>query len=270
MVALFAHGVSAGQLDNFEKKAGEKQSTSGESRHRSSGYSYYDTDPYPHAYRDDIYRDSFWFWLVSSPFLYRHDDPAGWWWYSNQDEGMGAESWSIWHDPGAATMPYVRADYNYQHINSDLHADDVRLEVGYKLLAFNGRYTRYAESDPTDHLDISQFYGVLRVGGSDVGQEPSVRGWEVGIGGGVVQQQGNETYASGAFTIPIKIYPTDWIGIEFRPAWYRPQERMISDLDLSASVGWRFVQLRGGYRWLLLQGEGTFFDGPYAGVSFSF
>jgi hypothetical protein len=45
---------------------------------------------------------------------------------------------------------------------------------------------------------------------------------------------------------------------------------VIGDYDFSASLGWRYVQLRGGYRWLWMQGQGHFFNGPYAGVSVSF
>ena len=68
----------------------------------------------------------------------------------------------------------------------------------------------------------------------------------------------------------MKVNPADWLGLEFRPAWYRPQERTIGDYDLSASLGWRYIDLRCGYRWLWMQGEGTLLDGPYAGVSLSF
>ena len=94
--------------------------------------------------------------------------------------------------------------------------------------------------------------------------------WEVGLGAGTAQQIANEESSSWALTMPVKLYPTDWFGVEFRPAWYRWNDRVIGDYDLSASLGWQFVQLRGGYRWLWMQGQGHFFNGPYAGVSISF
>ena len=167
-------------------------------------------------------------------------------------------------------MPYVRADYNWQHINSDLDAADLRIEAGYKLLAFYGRHTLYSESNPSDELTLNQYYGMLRFGGA-LRHETFLNGsWEIGLGLGMVQQLGDAEESSGAVTVPLKLYPTEWFGVEFRPAWYHWNDRAIGDYDLSASLGWNFVQIRGGYRWLWMQGVGHMLNGPYAGVSISF
>ena len=247
-----------GQLDDFEATGKSKNSRSSESLrpHYSHGYD---------SYRHDSY-DNF-LWLFFSP-LYngRYDDSIRY-----DSEHGGTNEWDlIVHSPGAPVLPYVRADYNWQYLNSNLVADDVRLEAGYKCLAFHGRRTRYAEKNPTDDSDINQFYGVIRVGGEDVDESDRTNWGEVGIGIGGMQQIGNSEFSSWALTVPLKIYPAEWIGVEFHPAWYRPQDRVIGDYDLSVSLGWRFVQFRGGYRWLWVQGVGHKLNGPYAGLSVSF
>lgn len=275
-VASLAQCAAAGQLDDFEEKAGKKKEKSSKRESCSKScneYSSFGSGTYPSEPGGHSFLESFWMWVVSSPFEYRRDDPSG---SMLSGGGLYEEGWSgeegQWnlHRSGLSVMPYIRADYNWQYIDSRLDAQDVRLEAGYKALAFHGRHTHYTERNPTDHLDINQYYGVFRIAGVTFDDNLPVNGWELGIGGGIVQQIGNEEYSSGAFTLPLKIYPTDWLGIEFRPAWYRPQERVIGDYDLSADLGWRCIQVRGGYRWLWMQGEGHLFNGPYAGVSVSF
>ena len=275
-LVLLSQVASAGRLDDFEEKAErnvpqpeKKKQSYSPPETTSFGSGTYPSEPGGHSFLG-----GFWAWLVAAPFDYRHDDPSGrmiadgnadekdW-----VDEGNGL---NIRHMPGSPVLPYLRADYNRQYIDANLDAEDVRLEAGYRMLAFHGRHTRYMEHHPADELTINQFYGVLRVGASVPNDNPPMAGWEVGLGAGAAQQQGNAEHSSWAFTVPVKIHPADWIGFEFRPAWYRPQDRIISDYDLSASLGWRYFQLRGGYRWLWLQGIGHYFNGPYAGVSFSF
>ncbi len=270
--ALLSQGVSAGKLDDFEEKAGNQPEQKRESRSkRHNDYDSFGSGTYPSDSSGRSFLESFWFWVVSSPFEYRHDDPS-----ANMLSGeelyaelLDSEEQGL-HRTGQPIVPYVMVDYNWQYIDSNLDARDLQLEVGYKALAFHGRHTRYTESNPKDYLDINQYYGLLRVAGIALDDDFPIQSWEMDIGGGVVQQKGNNEYSSGAFTFAMKINPTDWLGLEFRPAWYRPQERTIGDYDLSASVGWRYVRLRGGYRWLWLQGEGTWLDGPYAGISLSF
>ncbi len=272
---LLLQPAFAGRLDDFEKKAGEKKKSSpkSESRDYPSGrghFSSFGSGTYPSGSRDDSFLGSLATWLISAPFRYRYDDPAA---YENrvpeEDEWAGGDSgWLPGHRQGSATMPYFRAGYHWQFIDSDLDAQDVQIETGYKFFAFHGRYTLYTEHNPHDELMINQYYGVLRYGGELPGTQTG--SWEAGIGFGVAHQDGNEENSSGAITLPVKIYPAEWIGFEFRPAWYGPQERGISDYDISVSLGPRYLQFHGGYRGLWLQGFGRFFSGPYAGLSISF
>ena len=269
--------ANGGQLDEIEKKASKNaQSPPASSPPPSRNYdssSSFGSGTYPSSSGGESFLGGFFAWLVAAPFQYRHDDPAGSLQSDSEasldDEGWADEgAWFPKHAWGDATVPYVRADYNWQHINSNLKAVDLRIEAGYKLLAFYGRHTLYSESNPADELTVNQYYGMLRFGGAANEILPGTV--EVGLGVGAVQHIGNEEHVSGAFTVPVKFYPADWVGFEFRPAWYQWKDRNVGDYDLSASFGYRFVQFRGGYRWRWMKGIGHQLNGPYAGVSVSF
>ncbi|MBN2686187.1 MAG: hypothetical protein JXR40_12975 [Pontiellaceae bacterium] len=174
---------------------------------------------------------------------------------------------ALHHELGTPYLPYLRFDYRQQYLESDLSAEDLLLEAGYKCGALYGRYTRY-EDAADESLDIQQYYGMLRL--SDVDDPHPAGIFSGGIGVGGYSIHGQERHGGPALTVPIALYPTDWCGIEFRPAWAHICEKTISDYDVSLSVGHKFAHLRVGYRWLWVQGSGHWLDGPYAGLTFSF
>jgi hypothetical protein len=217
----------------------------------------------------------FWSWMVAGPFAYRSDDPATG--MSGAEEGWAAEEYGglMWpkHKNGQAVLPYVRADLNWQSIDSDNDAIDVRLELGYKALGLQIRTTKYEDSQADLTQRVNQYYGLLRYGLQYRDLFPGVI--ELAFGLGVAMQSGDlSNDSSPALTFPIKYYPTNWLGVEFRPAWYEADYAgivyNIGDYDLSASFGPRYVQFRAGYRWLWYNSIGQFNDGPYAGVSISY
>lgn len=176
------------------------------------------------------------------------------------------------HRLGEATAPYVRVDMNRQSIDAATHATDLRIELGYKMGAFHGRTTRYETPSLGQELNLNQFYGVVRYGGSRADFLPGT--FEVAVGLGVSQIKFEDALGSIedstlAFTLPVKYYPIPWFGVEFRPAWYTWNDQRIGDYDLSASAGWNYVQVRAGYRWLGFGGSEDL-NGPYAGLSVSF
>ena len=185
---------------------------------------------------------------------------------SGQIRDYSCEPYSTAHELGEPYLPFLRFDYRQQYIDHDLSAHDFLLEAGYEHLALLGRFTRY-EDELGERLDTEQYYGLLRFGekGADI---PGAVELDLGVGGYVIK--GNETHGGFALTTPIKYYPSEWCGFEFRPAWANVAEKTISDYDLSASVGADFFQLRLGYRWLWVRGEGHWLNGPYAGLSISF
>lgn len=273
---MFSHDALGGMLDDLEKEVTKKSAAKTEKKPAppartptDAATSSFGSGTYPSSDGGgESFLGSFWGWLVASPFQYQHDDPS-----ASMSENEDGEGWAdsqrlIYpkHLLGQATAPYARVDYNWQSIDSATDANDIRVELGYKLVAFHGRATKY--DDGTSTLDINQYYGVLRYGGYRPNFLPG--SFEFAFGAGVAQITGTDQDSSGALTVPLKYHPTDWFGIEFRPAWYRWLEINVSDYDLSASLGYRFVQLRGGYRWLTFQDVDIDLSGPYAGVSVSF
>ena len=273
-IVLFAAHVAFGaSIREREKDVTERSSAKTEKKSKSRASndiasSAFGSGTYPSSDGGASFLGGFWIWLVSSPFQSQPDDPS-----SSLLPDEGDDEWSGGrrfvfpkHELGQATVPYVRFDYNWQFADWDVA--DARLELGYKLFAFHGRMTRYNDSAGNE-LDVRQYYGVLRYGGYRPGFVPGA--FELGIGLGLAQHTGDvEDDSSGAITVPLKYHPVDWFGIEFRPAWYKWQEITIGDYDLSASLGYRYIQLRGGYRWIWDNGAVDEQSGPYAGVSVSF
>jgi len=272
LVALDAFG---GKLRDFSEKATGKPSEPKEKIPPSEDMatSSFGSGTYPSSNGGDSFLGGFWSWLVAAPFQYRQDDPAA---SMSQDEGdessaNGRRLFFPRHEPGQATVPYARFDYNWQYVDSDIDASDVRIEIGYKVLAFHVRTTMYKDGFDGAELDINQYYGVLRYGGYRSDFLPGT--FEFGTGFGAAQLKfedpdGSIDDSTFAWTIILKYYPVEWLGLELRPAWYSFDEN-VGDYDLSASLGWRYVQFRGGYRWMSLKGD-SWNDGPYAGVSVSF
>ncbi len=272
-VVVLAYSAFGGSLKEREKDVAERSAAKTEKKNKApdtrnddAAYSAFGSGTYPSSGGGESFLGGFWSWLVAAPFQYRHDDPSASMSQDGEEWADGRRTFFPEHTLGQATVPYVRFDYNRQF--SDWDPVDARLEVGYKLLAFQGRLTRYTD-EAGDVLEVHQYYGVLRYGGRRPDFLPGT--FEFGIGLGVAHHTGDvQNDTSGAITVPLKYHPTEWFGIEFRPAWYRWQEITIGDYDLSASLGGRFVQLRGGYRWIWDNGVVDEQSGPYAGVSVSF
>ena len=277
LASLLVSSVFGGGLQDREKeitersaaKTEKKDSASNSNTRSDAAYSSFGSGTYPSTGGGESFLGSFWAWLVASPFQYRYDDPGA---SMSDEEGWADGTGSIFprHELGQATVPYVRFDYNYQFVENDQPTDvhDGRLELGYKFFAFHGRMTKYIQDDGFT-LDLRQYYGVLRYGGCRPDFIPGT--FEFGVGLGLVHHTGDVTDdSSGAITIPLKYYPAEWFGIEFLPAWYRWQEITIGDYDISASLGGRFLQFRGGYRWLWDEGVVDVQSGPYLGLSVSF
>ncbi|MEN7973320.1 MAG: hypothetical protein ABFR47_05750 [Verrucomicrobiota bacterium] len=279
LALVLVHEAAGRGLADLKKKSEKKAASEAEKKDEGSAQprsdaatSSFGSGTYPSSSGGEGFLSSFWGWLIAAPFQYRHDDPAA---SMSPDEGGWAGGYQPGfpeHDVGQATVPYVRVDYNWQYIDSANDAQDGRIEVGYKAVALHARTTRYVDDSAGLDLDLNQYYAVLRYGGYRPDFLPGT--FEFGVGFGVCQTIDDSENSSGALTIPIKYYPADWWGIEFRPAWYKGTywgaEFTTGDYDLSASLGYRFMQLRGGYRWLWLQGAGHYLNGPYAGVSVSF
>ncbi len=260
LAALLAQGAAAGKLRDFAEKAAGSSSEPKEKpkSSNSAAYAPFGSGTYPSDSGDRSFLGTFYAWLAAAQLESR--------------EGSEGELVFPEHRAGEATVPNVRIDYNWQYVDSQIDAHDLRTELGYKAFAIHGRTSRYEDSSDGFEMDINQFYGVLRYGGHRADFLPGT--FEAGIGVGVSQIDTNDSdinsETGAALTIPLKYYPSERFGIEFRPAWYKwMADRRVGDYDLSLSAGSCYVQLRAGYRWMTLSGD-IYNDGPYAGVSVSY
>ena len=273
-LACSAMGGLKEREENIKKRSEAKKQA--EDEKRASGgnddiaHSNFGSGTYPSSSSSSSggFMSDFWGWLVLAPFAYQHDDPAAN--MNGSEAGWADGKRSIFprHERGQATVPNVRFDYNFQWADG-VDAHDGRIEAGYNFFAFHGRLTRY--TDTADFtLNVHQYYGMLRYGGARPAFIPGT--FEVNIGAGIAHHSGDiaENDSSGAFTFGIKYNPWQWVGMEFRPAYYRWEEIMIRDYDFSLSLGARYLQVRTGYRWLWDQGIVEVQSGPYAGLSLSF
>jgi len=163
--------------------------------------------------------------------------------------------------PGTVGMPYARFDYHWQYLDPHTAASTYTLETGYRHAAFSGRMSRYRDDEDNETLDINQYYALGRTGrSSDIGSVQI----GMGIGGYVIN--GEKHKAGAAFTVPISYCYKDIVGIEFRPAFADINGATVRDYDVSISLGYQYVQLRAGYRWLWVD-SGSWLDGYHAGFS---
>ncbi len=173
------------------------------------------------------------------------------------------------HKIGSPGLPYARFDYRWQYLDHDTDANDFLLEAGYKAVAAYGRVTQYHGAAAED-LDIEQYYGMVRFGGNNDFFFSEYGSFQIGAGIGWYTIRGDQTQDGPAMTIPIVLHPSDWVGVEFRPAWSVVNDKTIGDYDLSVTLGHQFTHLNLGYRWLWVQHEGHWLNGPHAGISVAF
>ncbi|MBN2683937.1 MAG: hypothetical protein JXR40_01545 [Pontiellaceae bacterium] len=180
-------------------------------------------------------------------------------------EGMEADLYDgTFHVEGGLSQSFLRFDYRQQYVDHNLSAEDISLEAGYSYGGLYGRFTHY-KGAADERLRVEQYYAMLRVG------DASPKGlFSCGVGLGGYSIEGTRRFGGPALTIPIGVYPGEWVGIEFRPAWASVNGHTINDYDLSLSLGRKYGHLRLGYRWLGLPGDDQWINGPYAGFSISF
>ena len=158
--------------------------------------------------------------------------------------------------PGAALIPILRMDLDYQYVDSDIEALGLHAEAGYGALAVQGRQTRF-EEDNGDGLNVTTLAGLLRASMGD-----SV---ELDLALGAVQFDGEEEHWGFSVGTPILVHYNEHIGFEYRPTWSRINGNSIREGDLALLLGLDHLSLKIGYR--TLRSPNLELDGPYAGVS---
>lgn len=160
-------------------------------------------------------------------------------------------------EPGEPMIPVVRFDAAYQHVESDVEALDLRLQLGFGPLGFEINQTRYEEDEPPDRLDLYRLYGLWRM---SYGERIEV---DLGLGGIILDGQDRNSGVSA--TTPILIQPWDWLLVEFRPMWSNIHGSQINEYELGLLLNWEWTALKAGYRWTHSPNESL--DGPFVGLS---
>jgi hypothetical protein len=154
---------------------------------------------------------------------------------------------------GEPELPFARMDVVYQSIESDVEAVDARVELGYGPIGVHGNLTRYREREPHDNLSILRVYGAYRMSFGSYA--------EMDLGIGALTMMGDPAPTKLLLSVPFLFHPSEYVGIEFRPAW----ADRVSDYDLAALLSVKCVSLKLGYRWVCSPQESL--NGPYVGVS---
>lgn len=161
---------------------------------------------------------------------------------------------------GDPDLPLLRIDANYQNVQGDTRAADVRVEAGWGPLGLQARHTHFREDEPRSTLDLDYLHGLVRVSASPL--------WGVDLGLGMARLDGTTRRDGFSATLPIAFRPHPRVEFRFAPAWSSIEDRWIRDHDLSAALTFPYAALRVGYRWLGV--NGAMLKGPYAGVSLYF
>jgi hypothetical protein len=158
---------------------------------------------------------------------------------------------------GEALLPFLRLDALYQNVEGDVTAKDIRFEAGYGPLGFQVRRTIYDEKDPITSLELTEYYFLYRMSsGSMV---------EIDLGLGGTELKGTQFNSGLSVTVPVLYHPSQFFGIELRPAWSSINESSIQDVDAAVLVGMRYISVKAGYRWMRSPHQSL--DGPEAGLS---
>ena len=172
----------------------------------------------------------------------------------------GISSWekAAAKSKGQPLIPFVRLDLSYQDIESDVDARGVALEAGYGPWAAWLQSTHYEEDNPKSTLKLSYIQALYRMSfGTAV---------EIDLGIGGTYLDGASSSAGGGLSIPIKVYPWERLGFEFRPVWSNINGNNINDYSVGIVGGWQYVSLKAGYRRVSTDSESL--EGPSVGVEF--
>jgi hypothetical protein len=232
--------VSAGTLDAFEKDAKPERERE-RSRRREKRNSCI----------DDTLGEII-FQVIGSGMLY--GGVASWARVASDDDCYDLDC--IPREMGEPLIPFARFDFSYQDVESDVDANDYRFEGGLGPVGFQFNQTHYKEELSEDSLDLIRLHGLYRMSfGTMV---------EVDLGLGALTIDGNDRDTRFSLTLPVRIYPYDWLGVEVRPAWADG----VTDWDVALLLSAPYASLKAGYRWVSSPSESL--NGPYVGLAVHF
>lgn len=154
---------------------------------------------------------------------------------------------------GDFPIPFIRYDFAYQNVASNIHASSHRLEAGYGPFAiFMEEYT-FNEAAPDNTLTISRQLLLYRMSADPM--------FEVDVGLGQSVVSGVQSTSLSTLSLPVRVVLGENAALEFRPAWAGG----MSDYELALHIGRRYGSLKVGYR--ALNSPDSTLSGPFAGFS---
>lgn len=264
MICLNASSVvSAGQLDDFEKAATKRSTSSEKKEHERNDHVHHDDD---HSSWGEFF-GAFLGEIVAVVFIEsfkgmfssaRHEGQSG----SSSVQGPSepehkdAEPRS----EGSPRLPFIRTDLNYHRVHSGIEGLDGRVEVGYGPFGLQYRTTRFEEDSSEDDMTLSYVHGLYRF---------SVKSaFEFDIGLGAVTLEGEDRNSGPSVTFPININPHPNVNIRLVPTWSDIHDNGIGDYDGSIAYVYKSFSLRLGYE--RVQTHDEVLQGPYAGISLQY
>ena len=156
---------------------------------------------------------------------------------------------------GDALIPFVRYDFGYQRVSSNIEATFNRLEGGYGPFALYIEEYGFHEAAPVSVLRVQRQMFLYRV----AGQYTEI---DFGLGRSVIS--GAKRTVMDAFSLRGKFMLTDYASIDFTPVWGNGMD----DYELALHWGRQFGSFTVGYR--SLQTSGASLNGPFVGFALFF
>lgn len=154
---------------------------------------------------------------------------------------------------GDILIPFVRYDFAYQNISSNIIANSHRVEAGYGPFALSLEDYAFHEQAPDNTLTIKQQLLLYRMSVNRI--------FEVDFGLGQTIVSGAKRTTLDTFSIPLRLAFSENIALEFRPTW----ANTIDDYEIALHWGRQYGSVKIGYRTLISTGDAL--SGPFAGFS---
>lgn len=165
---------------------------------------------------------------------------------------------SLRRDDGDILIPFVRYDFAYQNISSNIDAHINRLEAGYGSVGLMLENYVLRERIPSNTLTINRQMLLYRMSMN--------RSVEVDFGLGQSVISGLQRTTLNSLSLPVKVIlgENENIALELRPTWANTMD------DYEIALLWvkSFGSLKIGYR--SLNSSGATLNGPYAGFAFHY
>lgn len=159
---------------------------------------------------------------------------------------------------GEPLIPLLRVDGQWVRSDGDISVLDTRLEAGFGPIAVDMRSSAFDEDATEFDLTTTRWHLLYRMSFSDT--------FEVDLGVGGVEVDGESTHDGFSFTAPVRFHPIRHVGIELWPSWSQVNGSRVDDYEVSLLLNLGWVSVKPGYRVWNFGGETI--EGPAIGLSF--